>query len=390
MDLALSDVVATLERRYPPGTAEDWDAVGLVVGEPDARVAEVLFAIDPVEAVVDEAIERGVDLLVTHHPLYLRGVTSVAATGAKGRLVHRLIRAGIALYVAHTNADIAAGGVNDALAATLSLTGARPLVPAPAPALDLLVTYVPEASAEQVRRALAAAGAGAIGDYEGCAWTVTGTGEFTPKPGATPAVGQVGAHERLAETRLETVVPTGLREQVLAALWAAHPYEEPAFSFVPTAPTRPRAGGTGSGRIGDLAAPSTLADFAQTVADALPATAHGVRVAGAPGAVVRTVAVSGGSGDAYLDAAAAAGADVYVTADLRHHRASEALAEPGAPALIDVAHWASEWPWLPVAAADLAADTGLVTGVSTLVTDPWTDRLASTAETDGRRRAMGV
>ncbi|CAM3476103.1 Nif3-like dinuclear metal center hexameric protein [Occultella aeris] len=387
MDLALVDVVATLERRYPPGTAEDWDAVGLVVGEPDARVAQVLFAIDPVEAVVDEAIERGVDLLVTHHPLYLRGVTSVAATGAKGRLVHRLIRAGIALYVAHTNADIAAGGVNDALAAALGLTGTRPLVPAPAPALDLLVTYTPEASAEQVRRALAAAGAGAIGDYEGCAWTVTGTGEFTPKPGASPAVGQVGAHERLAETRLEIVVPTGVREHVLAALRAAHPYEEPAFSFVPT---RAPSGPTGSGRIGDLAEPITLADFAQAVARALPATAHGVRVAGAPGAVVRTVAVSGGSGDAYLDAAAAAGADVYVTADLRHHRASEALAEPGALALIDVAHWASEWPWLPVAAADLAADTGLSTQVSTRVTDPWTDRLASAGDTDGRTGATGV
>ncbi|TDE90044.1 Nif3-like dinuclear metal center hexameric protein [Occultella glacieicola] len=380
MDLALSDVVAALEKRYPPSTAEDWDAVGLVVGDPDARIRTVLFAIDPVEAVVEEALERGVDLLVTHHPLYLRGVTSVAATDAKGRVVHRLIRAGIALYVAHTNADIAAGGVNEALAAALGLTGARPLVPAPAPGLDLLVSYAPLDVAEDLRRALAGAGAGAIGDYEGCAWSVTGTGEFTPRPGASPAVGQVGAHERLDETRLEMVVPTGARERVLAALRAAHPYEEPAFSFLPT---RTPSGPTGSGRVGDLAEATTLADFAQTVARALPATAHGVRVAGAPGSVVRRVAVSGGSGDAYLGAAAAAGADVYVTADLRHHRAGEALAEPGAPALLDVAHWASEWPWLPGAAADLTADTGLATHVSTRVTDPWTDQVAQVADTHG-------
>src|SRR5690625_4766768 len=171
--LHLRDVIDFLERRYPPATAEPWDAVGLVVGDPVAPVERVLFAIDPTEEVVAEAAAAGADLLVTHHPLLLKPVHSVAATSAQGRVVHSLISAGIALYVAHTNADIAAGGVHEALAAALDLSDARPLVPVPGTALDVLVVYVPEEDAEQLRTTLAAAGAGAVGDYTGCAWSVT-------------------------------------------------------------------------------------------------------------------------------------------------------------------------------------------------------------------------
>jgi dinuclear metal center YbgI/SA1388 family protein len=262
---SLAQVVAALERRYPPSTAEDWDAVGLVCGDPAAPVRRILWAVDPVEDVVDEAIAADVDLVITHHPLFLSGVHSVAATTAKGRIVHRLIGSGIALYCAHTNADVADPGVSDALAAALGVAASGPLVAAD------------------------------------------------------------------------------------------------------SAP--------GLGRIGDLKDPMTLADFADVVATALPPTHHGVRVAGDPARTVRRVAVCGGSGDSLLAAATAQGADVLVTSDLKHHRALEHL-EDGGCAIVDVAHWASEWPWLDQAArllADDLTDEGATVEsiVSARPTDPW-------------------
>lgn len=275
---SLALVVACMERRYPPSTAEDWDAVGLVCGDPQAPVRRILWAVDPVEAVVDEAIDMGADLVITHHPLFLSGVHAVAATTAKGRVVHRLISAGIALYCAHTNADVADPGVSDALAATVGLTRTRPVVP----------------------------------------------------PGRTED-------------------PEGIA--------------------------------TGLGRIGELEEPTTLADFAARVAEALPPTRHGVRVAGDLGRRVHRVAVCGGSGDSLLAIATDMGADVLVTADLKHHRALEHL-EDGGCAIIDVAHWASEWPWLEQAALllsqDVAAEGTTVDSiVSAAPTDPWAMTLRS-------------
>ncbi|WP_121437604.1 Nif3-like dinuclear metal center hexameric protein [Actinomadura pelletieri] len=265
--MRLSHVIAVLEELYPPSWAESWDAVGLVCGDPDQEVRRVLFAVDPVAAVLDEALEWDADLIVTHHPLLLRGVHSVAATTPKGRLVHRMIVNGVALHTAHTNADRADPGVSDALARAVGLTGvSRPMVPA----------------VDDPRRGL--------------------------------------------------------------------------------------------GRIGELAAPLTLREFTGRVAAGLPPTAWGVRAAGDPDRPVRTVAVCGGAGDSLLDTARAAGVDVYLTADLRHHPASE-FAEHGGPALVDAAHWATEWPWLADAERRLAAaspETGeLETRVSTIVTDAW-------------------
>ncbi|GAA4887968.1 Nif3-like dinuclear metal center hexameric protein [Actinomycetospora straminea] len=261
--ITVADAVAALEAAYPPALAQDWDAVGLTVGDPAAPVHRVLVAVDPLPAVVDEAVAAGVDLLVTHHPLLLRGVHAVATTAPKGSAVHRLIRHDVALFSAHTNADAANPGVSDALAAALGVTVERPL----------------------------------------------------------------------------------------------DPQDD---------------GRVGIGRIGTLAAPETLAAFTRRVADALPATAWGVRAGGDPQRTVRRVAVSGGAGDSMLHLARAAGVDVYVTADLRHHPATDHLAEPDAPALVDVAHWASEHPWCAQAADVLrAAVPGLEVTVSTARTDAW-------------------
>ena len=378
---SLADVVSVLERMYDPSWARDWDAVGLVCGDPTAPVRRVLLAIDPAPSVIEEALTWRADLLITHHPLLLKGVHAVAATNPKGRAVHQLIRAGCALYTAHTNADAAAPGVSDALARVLGLTDLVPLSADRADPLDKLVTYVPEPAVEKVIDALSAAGAGEIGEYSRCAWTSVGTGTFVPGPGAVPAIGTPGRSESVQEVRVETVLPRHRRSEAIAALRSAHPYETPAFDlFELVAWSGPR----GIGRVGTLETSTTLREFAMLVAEALPGTAQGVRIAGEPTAEVRRVAVCGGSGDSLFDAVREAEADVYVTADLRHHPTSDVrdLAGEGPPYLVDVAHWASEWPWLAGVSNRLEgalADAG--TPVEVLVsvrsTDPWIFRVPS-------------
>lgn len=362
----LRDVVESLDALYPPAWVEPWDAVGLVCGDPDAAVRTVLLAVDPVAAVVEQAVAGGFDLLLTHHPLYLRGTTTVAATTPKGRAVHRLVQAGCGLFVAHTNADVADPGVSDALATALGLREVRPLQPQPTEPLDKLVVFIPTPDADQLLDALTQAGAGNVGDYQRCAWTTTGTGTFQPGPGASPAIGEVGQVERVAETRLEMVLPRSARQPVLQALRAAHPYEEPAYDLLELARL---PGRRGLGRVGELTAPMSLAALLRHAAAVLPATAGGVRAAGDLDAVVSTLAVCGGSGDSLLAAAASSGAQAYLTADLRHHPASEA---PEGLALLDAAHWATEWPWLPDVGSRLESAARVQTTVSTLVTDPWT------------------
>ncbi len=368
----LSELVDLLHGWYPPATADTWDAVGLVAGDPDQEVTKVLFAVDPVLPVAREAAEWGAQLLVVHHPLFLKGVHGVARTTPKGRTLGVLQDAGCALLTAHTNADQAVAGVSEALATALGLTGLEPIAPHSNRRLDKLTTYVPAADAERLRQALAQAGAGVIGDYDSASFSTPGEGRFRPLEGASPAIGEVGALEVVDEVRIECVLPRASRAWVVAALLAAHPYEEPAYDVVELAD--PGTSPTGSGRIGDVEE-TTLEGFAHTVAGALPETAQGVRVAGDPTRVVRRVAVCGGAGDFLLDEVRRSDADVYVTSDLRHHPASEFL-EQGAAALVDVAHWAAEWTWLPVVAARMTDALGATveTRVSTQCTDPWTAR----------------
>lgn len=375
---ALSDLVDLIESWYPPHRADSWDAVGLVCGDPASAVRRVLLAVDPVQAVAQEAVDFDADLIVVHHPLFLKGTHSVAATTPKGRVIHTLLGAGAALYTAHTNADAPTGGVSESLALALGVVDPVALEADPVEPLDKIAVFAPRTHADELRRALTAAGAGAIGDYDSCTFTSTGEGRFRPLAGARPAIGQVGSIEVVDEVRVESVCPRRLRGAVLAAIRAAHPYEEPAYDVVELAsvedPTR------GSGRIGRLAAPLTLREFAERVGQVLPQTAHGVRVAGASDAMVETVALCGGAGDFLLDRAAAAGADVYLTSDLRHHPASESRERPEGPALVDVAHWAAEWTWLPVLQKRLTmalADLGdtVEVRVSTINTDPWTFRV---------------
>jgi dinuclear metal center YbgI/SA1388 family protein len=374
---SLSSLVDLLHGWYPPATADSWDAVGLVAGDPEQEVTKVLFAVDPVLPVAQEAADWGADLLVVHHPLFLKGVHGVARTTPKGRTLGVLQDAGCALLTAHTNADQAVGGVSEALATALGLTDLRPIEAVSNQRLDKLTTYVPVADAERMRQALARAGAGVIGDYDSASFSTPGEGRFRPLDGAHPTIGEVGALEVVDEVRIECVLPRAGRPTVVGAMLAAHPYEEPAYDVVELAD--PGTAATGSGRIGTVEE-TTLDGFARRVASALPATAHGVRVAGDPTRPVRRVAVCGGAGDYLLDAVRRSEVDAYVTSDLRHHPASEFLehaAGSSGPALVDVAHWAAEWTWLPMVARRLADELGATvdTRVSNICTDPWTLRL---------------
>ncbi|WP_280445143.1 Nif3-like dinuclear metal center hexameric protein [Nocardia brasiliensis] len=365
----LADLIAVLDTAYPPRLAESWDSVGLVAGDPAEEITRVLFAVDATAAVVDEAIEWRAQALVVHHPLLLRGVDTVAADTPKGALLHRLIRSGCALFTAHTNADSADPGVSDALAAALGLTVTGPLDAKPEAPVDNWVVQVPRSHSDAVLAALFAAGAGGSGDYRDCALRVPAIGQFRPMSQADPAVGARGELQHIEEERLEVVAPPNARAALLAALRAAHPYEDPAYHITERA-LLPSA--LGIGRVGTLTAPETLRAFTDRVAAALPPTAWGVRAAGDPERSVYTVAVCGGAGDSYLDAVARLGVDAYVTADLRHHPVDEQLRR-GGPALIDAAHWATEFPWCAQAERVVLTELPeLETRVSTLRTDPWT------------------
>lgn len=258
---AVGDILGEL---YPPSTAEGWDRVGPVTGDPDDQVRAILLTVDVTDAVIEQAIHLGANLIIAHHPLLLRGIHAVEPGNPKGRMITDLIRNRIGLITAHTNADIPTDGVADCLAGALGLEQTRPLQ------------------------------------------------ESVAVPGA------------------------------------------------------------GMGRVGRIA-PTRLGDFARSVARVLPATAVGVRVAGDPQRTISTVALQGGAGDDLLEVARHCGADVYLTSDLRHHPASEAIAWADAPALIDVPHWAAEWTWLPTLRSLLQqrlTEEAPIT-VSEIRTDPW-------------------
>lgn len=369
-DVTVGDIVVALEAAYPPALAESWDQVGLICGDPDAEVGKVAFALDCTQDVAERAVATGAQMLVVHHPLLLRGVHSVAANTPKGKVIHTLLAGGCALFAAHTNADSARPGVSDKLAELVGITPGRPIKPVLLGAMDHWGVHVPRSAAADLKRALFAAGAGEIGNYRECAFSVEGTGEFTPVEGANPTDGAVGTHFTGDEIRVEFVAKAGDRRRIVEKLRAHHPYEEPAFDVVQMEDTQDLNTATGLGRIGELEEPMTLREFTQQVANALPETAWGVRAAGDPEQIVRRVAVSSGSGDSFLNDVAKLGVDVYVTSDLRHHPVDEHL-RAGGPAVIDTAHWASEFPWTEQAES-IVAPLGVDTEILRIRTDPWT------------------
>lgn len=377
--LTLSQVNGLLDGRFDPRTAEDWDQVGLVSGDVDQPIRNVLFAVDPLPAVIADAASRGFDLLITHHPLLLRGIHSAASDSAKGRMLRELIKSDLALICAHTNADSATAGVNDALAAAVGIKKSKPIRPIPDQRLSKLVVHAPEKSVESIRGALFEAGAGRLGNYDSCAYSIAESGQFRPLPGANPHVGEIGVVQQEPGKRLEIVVQSGKVNQAIAMVRQQHPYESPAIDVVDLVDP---PGVRGLGRWGSIESPTTVLEVAEQLAEVLPATNHGVRVAGELDVEVIAAAVCGGAGDSLLVAVEQLPVQAYVTSDLRHHPATDHLAANGC-ALLDIAHFAGEWLWLQWAADQLVADAAeagyeISAEVSTINTDPWSAHVMST------------
>lgn len=331
----ISDIHGFFERWAPQGVAWERDNPGLQVGNMETRVRGILVALDPEESVVEEAARRGANLLITHHPLLFHPLRRVDQGERAGRCITALLRRRVALYSAHTNVDWSPGGTNTALARELGIADPVPLR-TPFRRETKVVTFVPEGQVRRVAEAMAAQGAGRIGNYSECSFRLSGRGTFRGNRRSAPAVGRRGNLEEVEETRLEMVVPEHRVRDVLDALRRTHPYEEPACDVYPLA--TPTAD-FGMGLVGHLKGSLTVRRFLSRIRTRI--SVRRIRYSPGAGSMIRSVALCGGSGSELLEDAVRAGADAFVTADVPYHRFREA---EGRIVLVDAGHYETERP----------------------------------------------
>ncbi len=369
MLLPAGTLINYLEQLAPRRMALEWDNTGLQLGEAGGSVSAVLLSLDVDNRVLAEAVAMEADFIVTHHPLIFRPLKSLRTDQPQGRLIADILAAGIRVYTAHTNLDVAQGGVSDALAAVLGLERSEVIRVTGREDLEKITVFVPCGHEDNVRQAMAAAGAGSIGAYSNCTFQVAGTGTFMPQAGTNPFIGEQGKLERVEEVRIETIMPAVKRRSVVQAIKKAHPYEEVAYDIYPL---QNEGSAHGLGRIGKIKEPCSLEEYCRHVKDKLKPGQ--LRVTGDRGQRITKVAVCGGAGADLIHAAAFAGADVLVTGDLKYHEAREA-ASIGL-AVIDAGHDATERVIIPSLQAYLEkrikAD-GYKTRVSSSTTEtaPW-------------------
>ncbi len=311
--MKVRDVLGLLEGWAPPALAWEKDAIGLQCGDPEAGVRSILVALDPTEDVAREAVRRGADLVVTHHPLLFRPVQRIDLGVPRGRVLRTLLARGIALVSAHTNLDFAEGGTSHVLAAALGLMETE-FLHTPFRLEKKVVTFVPAADVERVASAMAEAGAGIIGKYDRCSFRSAGTGTFRGNAETRPAVGERGVFEQVPEIRLEMAVPAWRLTGVLRALRGAHPYEEAAIDvYALESPAR----GGGMGVLGTLPRPVRIGAFLRRMKRALGVPA--LRCSPFEDHAVQRIAVCGGAGSDLTAEAVRRGAEVFITADVRYH-----------------------------------------------------------------------
>ncbi|RKQ37809.1 Nif3-like dinuclear metal center hexameric protein [Oceanobacillus halophilus] len=327
-----SDIFKMMERWAPKSLAYDWDNVGLQVGSYNNKVKKIMVTLDVLESVVDEAIQKKVDLIIAHHPLLFKPMKEVNFDTPKGKVIRKLIENQITVYAAHTNLDIAAGGVNDMICRSLGINESNILIESSSLKLYKLAVYVPKTHVETVRNGLSESGAGHIGNYSHCTFQTEGQGTFKPLEGTEPFIGEKGKLEYVAEQRIETIVPENRLELVIKAMLAAHPYEEPAYDIYPLINSGEKFG---LGRVGILQEKMKLEDFCEHVKNAFDM--ESVRVTGDLNKKVSRVAILGGSGEKYIHQAKHKGADVYITGDMSFHMAQDAW-QMGL-AVIDAGHY---------------------------------------------------
>ena len=331
--MKLAQLTAYLESLAPLAYQEDYDNSGLIVGRPDMEVHQALISLDCTEAVVDEAIATDCQVIISHHPIVFKGLKKFNGKTYVERVVEKAIRNNIALYAIHTNLDNVMTGVNARICETLGINNPRILAPKHN-LLKKLVTYVPVAQAEQVRKALFHAGAGHIGDYSECSFSAEGTGTFKGGENSDPYVGEPGVRHHEDEMRIETIYPANLESKIIMALVLAHPYEEVAYDLYNLTNQHQEIG---SGMIGELDAPMDEAEFLADVKQSMDAQV--IRHTAFTGKQIKKVAVCGGSGGFLLKQAIAAGADVFITADYKYHEFFDA---EGKILIADIGHFESE------------------------------------------------
>ncbi|MGZ3944793.1 MAG: Nif3-like dinuclear metal center hexameric protein [Mucilaginibacter sp.] len=331
--MKLSLLTAYLESLAPLSYQEDYDNSGLIVGNPDREVQQALISLDCTEAIVDEAITKNCEVIISHHPIVFRGLKKLNGKTYVERVVEKAIKNDIAIYAIHTNLDNVMEGVNTKICEMLELENCRILAPK-AGLLKKLVTYVPTEKAEQVRNALFHAGAGDIGDYSECSFNAEGTGTFKGGEDTTPYVGEPGKRHYENEIRIETVYPAPIESKLLMALFLAHPYEEVAYDLYTLSNQHQQVG---SGMIGELEEEMTDEEFLFVIKQNMQAKV--IRHTALTGKKVKRVAVCGGSGSFLLKHAISAGADFFVTADFKYHEFFDA---EGKLVIADIGHFESE------------------------------------------------
>lgn len=330
------DIIEIIDTIAPFRLAEEWDNVGLQVGDPSAEVSRAMVSLDPGEEAIDAAVAAQCQLLLTHHPLIFRPLKTINIADPSGALIGKALRNSLAIVSLHTNYDIAEGGVNDLLAARLGVVDTVPLSVTDVESLVKLAVFVPQGYEEKVSQALFQF-SGIVGNYSECSFRVEGLGTFTPHEGADPFIGSIGTREYAEETRIEVLLRKADVEQALAALTSAHPYEEPAVDLYSLLNSGARRG---LGRLGMLKQSLSLEQFVSRIKGEF--AVEGLRYVGDGNRLIGKVALCGGSGSSLLREACSRGADVLVTGDVKYHDAHEALAL--GVALVDLGHFASEIP----------------------------------------------
>jgi dinuclear metal center YbgI/SA1388 family protein len=330
--IQLKDLIQRLEQWAPPAWQESYDNAGLIYGNPHAIINKALITLDITEAVVEEAVKNGANLIIAHHPVVFKAISKLNTQLETHRVLIQCIKHEIAIYAIHTNLDNVHNGVNYKIAQKLCLNNLRVLDPKKG-LLSKLLVYVPNTHLEQVRSAIFEAGAGKIGNYDECSFSVEGMGTFKAGDATQPFVGEKGKRHTEAESKLEVVLPSYLVSKVVSAMQKSHPYEEIAYDIVALQNTHPQAG---SGLIGtlehELTAEAFLAHLKQKM------NVHYIRYTHTS-KMIKTVAVCGGAGSFLIKNAVQAGADAYVTADVKYHEFFDALPSM---LLADIGHYESE------------------------------------------------
>ena len=331
--MIVQDVINHLEELAPLAYAEDFDNVGLLVGDINAKISNILVTLDTLESVVDEAISEKCNLIISFHPIIFKGLKKLTGKSYVERVVMKAIKHDIAIYSMHTALDNALQGVNDMICNQLELTNKKILIPQSA-TIKKLTTYVPKNEAQLLRTALFNAGAGSIGNYYDCSFNVVGYGTFNGNKNSTPTIGQKGILHTEEETKISVIYPKHIESQIIASLFKAHSYEEVAYEITSI---ENKNQNIGMGMIGELKESITESNFLKHVK--VKMNTESIRHSSFLGKKIKKVAVLGGSGSFAIQAAKSAGADAFITADLKYH--DFFIAENNI-LLTDIGHYESE------------------------------------------------